>query len=92
MIERVQIDLKSLGLEKEISNFTIISMIEEKLPEPNKKEFMKIVASTTQPGIAKDNFPTLLNLPLEFRERTEYKFCDLRERISEPGHFSHIHF
>ena len=92
MIERVQIDLKSLGLEKEISNSTIASMIEEMLPEPNEKELIKIVTSTTQPGIAKDHFPTLLNLLLEFRERTEYKFCDLRERISKPRHFSHIHF
>ena len=89
MIERVQIDLKSLGLEKEISNSTIASMIEEMLPEPNEKELVKIVTSTTQPGIAEDHFPTLLNLLLEFRE---YKFCDLRETISEPRHFSHIHF
>ena len=92
MIERVQKDLKSLGLEKEISNSTIISTIEEKLPEPNEKEWIKIATNKRQPGIAKDNFPTPLNLLLEFKERTEYKFCDLRERISEPGHFSHIHF
>ena len=38
VIKKVQIDLKSLDLENEISNSTIISMIEEKLPEPIEKE------------------------------------------------------
>lgn len=38
VIKKAQIDLKSLDLEKEISNSTIISMIEEKLPEPVEKE------------------------------------------------------
>lgn len=89
VIERVQIDLKSLGLEKEISNSTIVSMIAEKLPESIGKEWIKVVNSKTQPGIATDNVPTLRNLLLEFRERIEYKFCNLRERISEPGHLSH---
>lgn len=79
----MQIDLKSPGLEKKISNSTIVSIIEEKLPELNEKEWIKIVTSKTKPGIAKDNFPALLNLLLEFRERIKYKFCDLRERISE---------
>lgn len=38
VIRKAQIDLKSLDLENEISNSTIISMIEEKLPEPIEKE------------------------------------------------------
>lgn len=38
VIKKAQIDLKSLDLENEISNSTIISMIEEKLPEPVEKE------------------------------------------------------
>ena len=38
VIKKEQIDLKSLDLENEISNSTIISMIEEKLPEPIEKE------------------------------------------------------
>ena len=89
VIKKALIDLKSLDLEKEISNSTIVSMIEEKLPEPIEKEYIKIAISKTQPGIAKDNFPTHLNLLLVFRERIEYKFCHLRERISEPSHLSH---
>ena len=89
VIKKALIDLKSLDLEKEISNSTIVSMIEEKLPEPIEKEYIKIATSKTQPGIAKDYFPTHLNLLLVFRERIEYKFCDLRERISEPSHLSH---
>ena len=38
VIKKAQIDLNSLDLENEISNSTIISMIEEKLPEPIEKE------------------------------------------------------
>lgn len=38
VIKKAQIDLKSLDLENKISNSTIISMIEEKLPEPIEKE------------------------------------------------------
>lgn len=38
VIKKAQIDLKSLDLENEISNSTIISMMEEKLPEPIEKE------------------------------------------------------
>ena len=37
VIKKVLIDLKSLDLEKEISDSTIVSMIEEKLPEPIEK-------------------------------------------------------
>ena len=39
VIRKALIDLKSLDLEKEISNSTIVSMIEEKLPEPIEKEY-----------------------------------------------------
>ena len=89
VIKKVLIDLKSLDLEKEISDSTIVRMIEEKLPEPIEKEYIKIATSKTQTGIAKDNFPTHLNPLLVFRDRIEHKFCDLRERISEPSHLSH---
>ncbi len=43
VIERAHRDLKSLGLEKKISNSTIVSMIEEKLPQEIEKEWIKIV-------------------------------------------------
>lgn len=83
VIERAHRDLKSLGLEKEISNSTIVSMIEEKLPEDIEKEWIKLV--TSKPQTAKDKFPALLSLLLEFKERIEYKFSDLRAGAIERG-------
>ena len=87
-IERAHRDLKSMGLEKEISNSTIVSMIEERLPETIEKEWIKIVTNKLQPEIVRDKFPALLDLLLEFRERIEYKFCYLR---SEPTVIGHTH-
>ena len=86
IIERVHRDLKSMGLEKEISNSTIVSMIEERLPEAIEKEWIKTVTNKLRPEIIKDKFPALLDLLLEFRERIEYKFSDLRSGSSEMGH------
>ena len=38
VIEKAHRDLKSMGLEKEINNSTIVSMIEQKLPAELEKE------------------------------------------------------
>ena len=86
IIERAHRDLKSMGLKKEISNSTIVSMIEERLPEAIEKEWIQTVTNKLQPEIIKDKFPALLDLLLEFRERIEYKFSDLRSGSSEMGH------
>ena len=75
-----------MGLEREISNSTIVSMIEERLPEAIEKEWIKTVTNKLQPEIIKDKFPALLDLLLAFRERKEYKFSDLRSGSSEMGH------
>ena len=69
IIKRAHRDLKSMGLEREISNSTIVSMIEERLPEAIEKEWIKTVTNTLQPEIIKDKFPALLDLLLAFRER-----------------------
>ena len=45
IIERAHRDLKSMGLETEISNSTIVSMIEERLPEAIEKEWIKTMTS-----------------------------------------------
>ena len=86
IIERAPRDLKSMGLQKEISNSTIVSMIEERLPEATEKECIRTVTKQLQPEVIKDKFPALLDLLLEFRERIEYKFSDLRSGSSEMGH------
>ena len=83
IIEKAHRNLKSLDLEREISNSTIVSMIEEKLPQDIEKERLKL--DTSKPQAAKDKFPSLLNLLLEFKERIEYKFSDLRAGVVERG-------
>ena len=83
IIARAHRDLKSMGLEREISNSTIVSMIEERLPEAIEKEWIKTVTSKLQPEIIEDKFPALLDLLLAFRERIEYKFSGLRSGSSE---------
>ena len=77
-IQRAHRDLRSMGLEKEISNSTIISIIEERLPEAVEREWIKIVTDKLEPEIVRDKFPALLDHLLRVRERIEYKFCDLR--------------
>ena len=48
-IERAHRDLKSLGLEREINNSTIVSMMEQKLLTEIKKEWIKIVTDWREP-------------------------------------------
>ena len=83
IIEKAHMDLKNLGLEREISNSTIVRMIDEKLPEDIEKEWLKLV--TSKPQATKYKFPSLLNLLLEFKERIECKFSDLRAGAVERG-------
>ena len=86
VIERAHRDLKSLDLEDEISNSTIVSMIEERLPEQIEKEWIKIVTGEKRSEISKNKFPALLELLLQFKERIEYKSSSLRAKpIVEGG-------
>ena len=84
-IEKAHRDLSRLGLEKEISNSTIVSMIEEKMPCELQKEWLKIVTGTDQTSIARDKFPPLLKLLLEYRDRMEYKYSDMRSHDAWKG-------
>ena len=84
-IEKAHQDLLRLGFEKEINNSTIVSIIEERMPENLKKEWIKLAAGTKRLEIASNKFPHLLQLLLEYRERLEYEFSNIRTDESFRG-------
>ena len=78
-IEKAQRDLKLLGRESEISNSTIVSMIEERLPADIENEWIKLVTGKDRVPIGRDKFPHLLKLLLEIKQRIEYRNSEIRK-------------
>ena len=89
LIERAHRDLVLLGLESEISNSTIVSVIEQRMPWEIKKEWIKVVTGDEHDKISKNKFPSLLKLLLQFRERIEYEPSDIRGSIYEGRTVNH---
>ena len=89
LIERAHRDLVLLGLESEISSSTIVSVIEQRMPQEIKKEWVKLVMGEEHDKISKNKFPSLLKLLLQFRERIEYELSDIRGSIYEGGTVHH---
>ena len=85
VIQRAHKDLKSMGLEKEINNSTIVSTIEQKLPAEIEKQWIKIVTGEKRSELSENKFPALLELLLQFKERIEYHSVSLRARSSVEG-------
>ena len=83
LIERAHRDLVLLGLESEISNSTIVSVIEQRMPREIKREWIKVVTGEERDKISKNKFPSLLKLLLQFRERIKYDLSDIRGSIYE---------
>ena len=81
-IERAHRDLKTVGLERETNNSTIVSMIEQKLPTEIEKEWIKIVTGENRSELSMNKFPALLKLLLQFKERTEYRSASLPVRLT----------
>ena len=88
-IEKAHCDLKRLDLEKEISNSTIVSIIEEKLPEDRQIEWIRIVTGDKKDEISRYKFPSLLKLLLTCRERIEYKLSEIRFVSTKKRNVNH---
>ena len=71
-------DLRRLGLEKEITTTSSVSIIERKLPNDMKREWAKLVSSEHSPIDKRDKFPSLLRFLLEQKEAIEYENAELR--------------
>ena len=77
-LEKGYRDLKMLNMEREISNTTILSSIEGKLPKDIEREWVKIATELDDSALEVDMFPELLKLLSEFKRRLEYKNSDIR--------------
>ena len=66
-------DLKRLGLEKEITTTSSVSVIEKKLPTDVKKEWAKFVSSDHSIVDKTDKFPSLLKFLLNQKRAIEYE-------------------
>ena len=78
MIEKSYRDLQYLKRESEMNNSTIVSMIEEKLPDDITLEWVKFVTGDKKTEVEMEKFSHLLELLIKFRERIEYKHSTLR--------------
>ena len=71
-------DLKRLGLEREITTTSSISMIERKLPASIKRERAKLVSTDNSTVDKTDKFPSLLSFLLTQKRAIEYDTRELR--------------
>ena len=85
-IENAYRDLKCLGLENEMRNATIVSLIEERLPDKVKDKWLDVITDSRMDTSSKrDKFPALLELLTKYRERLEYDMRELRSTEHERG-------
>ena len=82
-IERAEFDLRCLGMEREINNSTIVSMIEERLPLDISDKWLDIVTGPERASITRNKFPALLKLLKHFKERIEYSSSSMRNQEVE---------
>ena len=71
-------DLERLGLEKEITTTSSVSVIEKKLPTDVRKEWAKLVSSEDSTVNKMDKFPSLLKFLLNQKQAIEYENADLQ--------------
>ena len=88
-IERAHRDLIRLGEGDQMDNATIISMIEQKLPERILDEWVKEISSKAVPH--RNRFSSLMALLAEWRKRIEYKVSAIRSREADTKGKMHHH-
>ena len=71
-------DLKRLGLEREITTTSSISIVERKLPANIKREWAKLVSTDNSTVDKTDKFPSLLSFLLTQKRAIEYDTIELR--------------
>ena len=85
IVERAERDLKRLGKEHELNNTTIVSLIEEKLPEQELREWIKLVTGEERKTITANKFAYLLQFLSGIKRRIEYKQSDIRYSSSSSN-------
>ena len=71
-------DLNRLGLEREITTTSSVSIIERKLPAEIKKEWAKLVSADNSTVDKTNKFPSLLSFLLSQKRAIEYDTAELR--------------
>ena len=77
-IERSYLELKRVEMESEISNATIVSLIEERLPSTIKAQWFLLVSDHDSKIDETNKFPHLLEFLQKHRRAIEYGSCELR--------------
>jgi hypothetical protein len=88
IIEKANRDLESLGEGMEMSNATIISIIEERMPTRMKEEWVKVIASKTVNS--RQKFKALMDLLDDWRNRLEYINSGIRTMPEQRGDSHHV--
>ena len=84
-VERSYRDLSRISMESEISNSTIVSLIEEKLPNSVKSLWCLEVSDKDSKVDDRNKFPFLLEFLLKHKRATEYGSNDLRSTKHNIG-------
>ena len=79
-IERAERDLRALDMQQEISNSTIVSLIEQTLPKSIENDWLDVVTGNEEEAdaIRKNKFPELLKVLQKHKKKIEYKMSDIR--------------
>ena len=85
IIESGYRDLLRLGLEKEITTTSFVSIIEKRLPADIRREWARLVSSDSSSVDKKNKFPGLLKFLLNQKRAIEYDLSDLRASGSQAG-------
>ena len=83
-------DLERLKFEREMSNSTVVSLIEDKLPRDIRKSWALEVSKVDSKVKDDDKFPSLLEFLLEQKRAIEYDTHDLRTYGSVYGSAHHL--
>ena len=82
VVEDAYQDLLRLGLEKEITTTSSVSIIEKILLPDIRKEWAKLVSFDTSEVDKKDKFPSLLKFLLNHKRAMEYDSSNLRSNYT----------
>ena len=81
-------DLKRIKYEDEISNTTVVALIESKLPESVRRDWAKEINKRDSKISDKNKFVKLLEHLLELKKITEYDLSDVRTVSQERNSIS----
>ena len=76
-------NLLRIGLEREITTTSSVSIIEKRLPPDIRKDWAKLASSYTSPVDKKDKFPSLLKFLHHQKRAIEYHSADLRKSAQQ---------